>query len=177
GGRLLRIDPASNRVTSSVAVGDGPAAVAVGSGRVWVASYRDGTLWQLDPGSGGLTRVAAVGRPVALTIYDGNAYVAASGPGQFTGNVSRFDAVTGGRAGGKVMIACSIVGGTYGVWVAGCPNVEKLSTEDATPRFLAKVVIPFAEPLSAVNYREALTGMAQGAGAVWVIGDAADRRL
>jgi DNA-binding beta-propeller fold protein YncE/predicted Ser/Thr protein kinase len=177
GGRLLRIDPVSNHVTTSVPVGDGPAAVAVGSGRVWVASYHDGTLWQLDPGSGGLTKVAAVGRPFALTTYDGNAYVAATGPGQFTGNVSKFDAVTGGRAGGKVMVACSIASGTYGVWVAGCPNVQKLSTEGATPRFLANVVIPFAEPLSAANYREALAGMAQGEGAVWVIGDAADRRL
>jgi YVTN family beta-propeller protein len=177
GGRLLRIDPASNRVTSSVPVGDGPAAVSVGSGRVWVASYRDSTLWQLEPKSGGLTKIAAVGRPVALTIHDGNVYVAAAGPGQFTGNVSKFDAVTGGRTGGKVMIACSIASGMYGVWVAGCPNVQKLSTEGANPRFLANVVIPFAEKLSAANYREALPGMAQGEGAVWVVGDAADRRL
>lgn len=177
GGRLLRIDPASNRVVTADAVGDGPAAVAVGSGHVWVASYRDSTLWALDLASGGLTKVAAVGRPFALTAHGGNVYVAATGPGQFTGNVSRFDAATGGRAGGTSMIACSIAGGTYGLWVAGCPNVQKLSTEDATPRFLANVVVPFAEPLSAANYREALAGMAQGEGAVWVIGDAADRRL
>jgi YVTN family beta-propeller protein len=177
GGRLLRIDPGSNRVATSLPVGDGPAAVSVGSGRVWVASYRDGTLWQLDPSSGGLTKVAAVGRPFALTIHDGNAYVAAAGPGQFTGNVAKFDAVTGGRAGGIEVLACSLAGGTYGVWVAGCPNVQKLSTEGATPRFLANIVVPFAQPLSAANYREALPGMAQGEGAVWVIGDAADRRL
>ena len=177
GGRLLRIDPVSNNVTTSVPVGDGPAAVSVGSGRVWVASYRDGTLWQLDPKSGGLTRIAAVGRPSALTIYDGNAYVAAVGPGQFTGNVSKFDAVTGGRAGGIDVLACSVASGTYGVWVAGCPNVQRLSTEGATPRFRANVVVPFAEPLSAANFREALPSMAQGEGAVWVIGDAADQRL
>ena len=73
------------------------------------------------------------------------------------------------------MLACSLTGGTYGVWVAGCPNVQKLSTQGATPRFLANVVVPFAQPLSAANYREALPGMAQGEGAVWVIGDAADR--
>ncbi len=47
----------------------------------------------------------------------------------------------------------------------------------ADPRFRANVPIPFAEPLSAENYREALPAMAQGEGAVWVIGDAADRRL
>jgi YVTN family beta-propeller protein len=178
GGRLLRIDPSSNRVTASFPVGDGPQGVAVGSGHVWVASFRDSTLWQLDPKSGGgPTRIAAVGRPYAVTIGDGAAYVAATGPGQFTGNVSKFDAVTGDRAGGKEMIACSLASGTYGVWVAGCPNVQKLSTGDVNPRFTATVVIPFAEPASAANQRESLAGMAQGEGAVWVIGDAADRRL
>jgi YVTN family beta-propeller protein len=152
--------------------------VAAGNGRVWVASFRDSTLWQLDPKSGGgPTRIAAIGRPYAVTIGDGAAYVAATGPGQFTGNVSKFDAVTGDRAGGKEMIACSLASGSYGVWVAGCPNVQKLSTGDTNPQFSANVVIPFAESASAANQRESLAGMAQGEGAVWVIGDAADRRL
>ena len=177
GGRLVRIDPSSNRVTASFPVGDGPQGVSVGRGRVWVASYRDSTLWQLDPKSGeGPTRFPAVGRPYAVAIGDGAVYVAASGPSQFTGNVSKFDAVTGDRAGGKEMIACSLASGTYGVWVAGCPNVQKL-TADANPRFSATVVIPFAEPASAANQRESLGAMAQGEEALWVIGDAADRRL
>ena len=158
-------------------MGDGPAAVSVGSGHVWVASYRDSTLWQLDAKSGGLTKIAAVGRPFALTIHDGNAYVAAVGPGQFTGNVSKFDASTGDRSGGIDILACSLASGTYGVWVAGCPNVQQLSTEGPTPQLRANVRIPFAEPLSAANYRESLPAMAEGDGAVWVIGDAADRRL
>ena len=134
GGRLVRIDPVSNGVERSVAVGDGPEAVAAGSGHVWVASFLDGTLWQVDPRSGGPTRIAAVGRPFAVTIADGSAYVAASGPGQFTGNVSKFDAVTGDRGGGLQGVFCSLASGAYGVWVAGCPNVQKLSTEGATPR-------------------------------------------
>jgi DNA-binding beta-propeller fold protein YncE len=177
GGRLLRIDPGSNRVASSVRVGDGPASVSAGGGRVWVASYRDGTLWQFDPKSGDLTRIPAVGRPFAITIHDGNAFVAAVGPGQFTGNVSKFNASTGDRAGGKEMIACSLASGAHGVWVAGCPNVQQLDTSGPTPTFRATIQVPYADPLSAANYREALAGMAQGEGAVWVIGDAADRRL
>jgi YVTN family beta-propeller protein len=177
GGRLLRIDPASNRVTASVPVGDGPAAVAVGSGRVWVASYRDGSLWQFDPKSGGVTKIPAVGRPFAVTVHGGQAYVAGAGPGQFTGNISQFNAVTGGRAGGVERLACSLASGAYGVWVAGCPNVEELITEGATLRLEHTVVIPYARPLSAANYRGALAGMAEGEGAIWVIGDAADRRL
>jgi streptogramin lyase len=177
GGRLLRIDPASNRVTESAPVGDGPTAVAVGSGRVWVTAYRDSSLWQLDPRGGGVAKIATVGRPSAVTTYDGKAYVAASGPGQFSGNVTRFDAVTGGREGGIPLLACSLAGGPSGLWVAGCPNVQQLSTEGATPQVLSTVLIPYARPLSAENYREALPGLAEGEGAVWVMGDAADHRL
>ena len=163
GGRLLRIDPSSNRVTASFPVGDGPQGVAVGSGHVWVASFRDSTLWQLDPkSSGGPTRIAAVGRPYAVTISDGAAYVAATGPGQFTGNVSWFDAVTGDRAGGKEMIACSLAGGTYGLWVAGCPNVQKLCTVGANPTVEREGGHPVRRPPSAANERESLAGMALG---------------
>jgi streptogramin lyase len=176
-GRLLRIDPASNRVTSAVAVGDGPAAVAAASGRVWVASYRDGTLWQLDAGTGAVTKVPALGRPYALAAQDGKIYAAALGPGQFDGNVTQFDAVTHERTGGIVKFTCSLTGGDYGIWVAGCPDVQQLRIDGSDVGLGATVEIPRAERLSAGNFREALAGMAEGEGAVWVVGDAADERL
>jgi YVTN family beta-propeller protein len=177
GGRLVRIDPASNRVLSSVSVGDGPEGVAVGSGRVWVASFRDGSLWRVDPTTGAVTKIPAVGRPYAVTIHEGNAYVGALGPGVASGNVSKFDAITGGRLGGKEVIVCSLASGAFGVWIAGCPNVQQLSVEGSSPRIRAEVKIPFPRRLTAANFREALAGMAMGRDAVWVIGDASDRRL
>jgi DNA-binding beta-propeller fold protein YncE len=177
GGRLLRIDLATNRLEGSVPVGDGPAAVAVGSGRVWVASYRDGTLWQHDPRTGGVAEIPSVGRPFAVTIHGGNAYVAALGPG--LGNVTQYDAVTGGRNGGIERLVCSLTGGPYGVWVAGCPNVQQLTRQGSTanPTLGATVAIPYARPLTAANLREALAGIAEGEGAIWVVGDVADQRL
>jgi streptogramin lyase len=177
GGRLFRIDPASNRVTGTVPVGDGPEGVAAGSGRVWVASYRDGTLWQFNPQTGAVTKVPAVGRPFDVAMYEGNAYVAATGPGVASGNVAKYDAVTGGRSGGFEITVCSITSGAYGVWITGCPNVQQLRLEGSTPGIEQTVVIPFARRLTAANFREALAGIAEGEGAVWVIGDAADRRL
>jgi YVTN family beta-propeller protein len=177
GGRLLRIDPGSNRVLSSVVVGDGAAAVAAGSGRVWVASYRDGTLWLINPTTGAVTKVPALGRPYALSVHEGHTYVAALGPAQFGGNVAQFDAVTGGHTGGLDVFACSLAGGAYGVWIAGCPNVQKLDVDGGDVRIGATVAIPLAEQLSAGNFREALTSMAQDNGAIWVVGDAADQRL
>jgi streptogramin lyase len=178
-GRLVGVDPSSNEVTSSVAVGDGPAAVAVGSGRVWVAAYRDGTLWQVDPRTESVTKIPAFGRPYAATIDGGSTYVASLGPGQFAGNISKYDAVTGGRVGGIERFACSLTSGEFGVWAAGCPDVQHLGTTGANqdPQIRATVTIPFAERLTAANYREALMGMAVGEGSVWVVGDASDRRL
>jgi streptogramin lyase/predicted Ser/Thr protein kinase len=176
-GRLLRIDAGSNRVTSSHTVGDGPVAVAAGSGRVWVASYRDGTLWQFDPASGETARVPAVGRPFDVTVHDGYAYVAASGPDAFAGNVTRFDAVGAEHTGGIALLACSLTSGAYGIWVAGCPNVERLRVSPNEVARDAEVPIPYPRSLSAGNYREALAGMATGEGGIWVVGDADDRRL
>jgi YVTN family beta-propeller protein len=67
----------------------------------------------------------------------------------------------------------------YGVWIAGCPNVQQLGSEGASedPRIRATVAIPYPRPLTAANLREALHGIAAGEGSVWVVGDASDRRL
>ena len=63
-----------------------------------------------------------------MTIHDGSAYVAASGPSAFGGNVTKYDAVTGGRLEGIELLACGIASGSVGVWLAGCPNVNELSS-------------------------------------------------
>jgi streptogramin lyase len=178
-GRLLQIDPASDRVTASTPVGDGADAVAVGSGRVWVASYRAGTLWQLDPGSGTATSVPAFGRPHDVTVHAGKAYVAALGPGPYSGNITQFDAVSGDRTGGLTLPTppCSVTSGTVRVWIAGCPDVYELGIDGGNIATGAKVTIPYPVHLTAANDREGLGGMAVGEGAVWVIGDASDPRL
>jgi streptogramin lyase len=178
-GRLLRIDPASNRVTESMPVGDGAAAVAVGSGRVWVASYRDGTLWELDPQSGEKSRITAYGRPHDLTVHGGKTYVAGLGEVLYTGNLTQFDSIGGGRTGGLTLPTppCSVTSGKVGVWVAGCPDVFALEVDGGNLAAGPRVPIPYPSHLTAANDREGLDGMAIGEGAVWVIGDASDPRL
>jgi streptogramin lyase/predicted Ser/Thr protein kinase len=178
-GRLLRIDAVSARVTSSIPVGDGAAAVAVGSGRVWVASYRAGTLSQLDPRSGGMTSGPAIGMPHDLTLHAGRAYVAALGPAAFGGNVTQLDASSGRRTGGVTFPTppCSLTSGKYGVWLAGCPDVYELAVDGGNIAAGTKVTIPYPTHLSAANIREGLGGMAMGEGAVWVIGDAGEPTL
>ena len=178
GGRLLRIDPVSNGVSTAAWIGDGPTAVAAGGGRVWAASERDGSLWQYDPAGRALTRIPPVGRPFAVTVDGRNAWVVASGEGDVIGTVSLYDTATGSRLGGVTMpVACSLASGPLGVWVTGCPNLKELRVEAGKPKIGRTVVIPYARQLSAANYRESLSGIAEGHGSIWVSGDAADRRL
>jgi DNA-binding beta-propeller fold protein YncE len=142
-----------------------------------VAAYRAGTLWQFDPRSGAKTSLPAFGRPHDVTVHAGKAYVAALGIAHFGGNVGQFDAITGGHTGGVDKFTCSLTSGTYGVWIAGCPDVYELSIDGSNVATGAKVPIPFPAHLTAANDREGLSGMAMGEGGVWVIGDASDPRL
>ena len=48
-GAVVRIDPATNSVTTTIPVGRGPTGIAVGLGSVWVANSRDGTVSRIDP--------------------------------------------------------------------------------------------------------------------------------
>ena len=112
-----------------------------------------------------------------MTVHDGNAYVAALGPGAFSGNVARFDAIGAEHTGGVPLLACSLTSGAYGIWVAGCPNVQRLRASANEVRVDATVPIPYPRHLRAGNFREALVGMAMGDGAIWIVGDPNDRHL
>jgi DNA-binding beta-propeller fold protein YncE len=179
-GRLLRIDPSSSRVADSVPVPTGIDSVAVGSGRVWAGSYANTALWQFDPLTKEVASVTPVGQPTAVTIFNGGVYVSADAVRGSSANVSQFDAREGGGRvdGVPVDQACSLTSGSYGLWLAGCPKVEELSSVGGSLHVVKPAVeIPYAKPLSAANQLEALTGLAEGANSVWALGDAADRRL
>jgi ABC-type branched-subunit amino acid transport system substrate-binding protein len=68
-GRLIRIDSATNRVESTVGVGNGPSAVAFDESGVWVANHDDGTVWRIDPaGRAAPLKVPAHGKPADLAV-------------------------------------------------------------------------------------------------------------
>lgn len=64
------IDPASNRVVGSVAVGERPVGIAAGNGSVWVANSEDGTVQRIDPRTRRVVKTIGIGAPatdVAVT--------------------------------------------------------------------------------------------------------------
>ena len=71
GGSLVRIDPATNRVTVSYPVSAHPGVITTARNRVWVGDFRDGGLWRLDPVGGDLQRFTTTGEPRDLTSLGG----------------------------------------------------------------------------------------------------------
>ena len=102
-GVLLRIDPRSNKVAGTASVGAEPTGVAVGSGRVWVTSLGDGSVWQIEQGSLGASRIPTQGSPIGVAVRGETAYVADSVAGPYGGGGGGVGQVTalsaeGGRA-------------------------------------------------------------------------------
>ena len=176
GGAIVRIDAPSGKVVSETPTAVAPTKVAVEGGQVWFATLD--TVWRLDPAVGTPVKVEAVGYVHDLVGLDGKVYVARDGEKLLEGLVVPYDAVNGSRTDGVSILACSMTASrSLGLWAAGCPNVQQLRIE---PTRLTKgplVVIPFLQPTTAANSRECLCSMTTGAGSVWVVGDAADRRV
>lgn len=176
-GRIVGIDPVANEVTSVHRVSAHPGAVTTSATRVWAGDFRDGSLWRLDPATGDVERFTTTGEPRDLTALANDVYVASDGETILDGSVTRYDAVTGNREAGVRLLSCSVVAGDGVVWVAGCPYLERLSTDAGPFRVVGEVRVPFQQPDTAETRRSAMRDMAIGEGALWVLGDPVDRRV
>jgi YVTN family beta-propeller protein len=77
---VTRIDPSSG-ATTTIRVGHGPMALALGSGAVWVANKDDGTISRIDAGSNDVVRTIEIGNaPAGLTFADGHVWVSVQAP-------------------------------------------------------------------------------------------------
>ncbi|HET9286982.1 MAG TPA: protein kinase [Gaiella sp.] len=177
GGTLVRIDPGTNEVTASYPVSATPGVVTTSGNRVWLGDFRDGSLWRLDTETGDLQRFTTTGEPRDLTALGNRLYVAGDGETVIEGTVTRYDAVTGTRESSVEVLACSLAAGEGVLWVAGCPFVQRLSTDGGRLRVLVTALVPSQRRRSAETMRSAMRDMAVGAGALWVVGDPVDRRV
>lgn len=141
-----------------------------------MADFRGGVLWRFEPGADRLERVTSNGEPRDLAAFGDKVYVGADGR-FLSGVVSRYDAVTGIREDGIDLLACAMASGEGVLWAAGCPAVQRLSTDTGRLRKLVEVFLPFESPSTVENSRVQFREMAVGAGSLWVLGDALDRRL
>ncbi len=72
---VVRIDPSTRAVKTTIPVGHAPAGVALGAGSVWVANSGDGTVTRIDPTTNKTTTIAVGGSPQAITVAGGRAWV------------------------------------------------------------------------------------------------------
>jgi len=92
-GRLVRIDPAANEATNTIAVGNEPNAVAANASGVWVANRADGTVWKIDPRTNLVSlKTSAHGKPTDLAATATRAFVV-NGPQD--ANITVIDAASG----------------------------------------------------------------------------------
>ena len=175
-GTLARVDPATNEVTARTAIDGRPAQLAVSVGGIWMADFRGGVLWRYEPESGALERITSSGEPRDLAALGRKVYVGADGR-FLSGVVSTYDATTGVRLDSIDLLACAMASDEGVVWAAGCPFVQRLSTDNGRLRKLAEVFLPFDARGDVEHSRVQFRELAIGAGSVWVLGDALDRRL
>jgi hypothetical protein len=175
-GALVRVDPTTNEAVARRGIRGHPGQLAVTPGGIWMADFRGGVLWRYEAGAGRLERVTSNGEPRDLAAFGDKVYVGADGR-FLSGVVSRYDAVTGVREDGIDLLACAMASGQGVLWAAGCPAVQRLSTDTGRLRKLVEVFLPFQSPLTVENSRVQFREMAVGAGSLWVLGDALDRRM
>jgi YVTN family beta-propeller protein len=154
-----------------------PQAVAWSVGGIWVADFREGVLWIYDPRAGSRLRIPSNGEPRDIAALGDQVYVAVDG-NALTGSVARYDAASGQRLETlSPELACALASGDGVVWAAGCPYVDRLSTDAQPLRRLHHIALPYQPPGIASTTRVQFREMAVGAGSLWVLGDALDRRV
>ena len=170
-GVLVRIDPKNNKLAGHVSVGAEPTGVAGGSGRVWVTTLGDDSVWRIDARSLSSDRIPVGGSPTGVAASGGTAYVADTLAGGFYGDPGEVTRIAGeGAPTASVHTgeAYAIASGRDGVWVARAQGIAKLATDSA---FAGNLVDKISRPCCTSP------GLAVGAGGVWMLDDAIGRRL
>ena len=117
---VARIDPRTNRVTRTIALGsDELFGVAVGAGSVWATASPEGVVWRVDPGRHAITRTIDVGVGVSFVSFgEGSAWAANYADGVVSRIDPRTNTVTARTSVGAPQAMAAGVGAAW-VSVAG----------------------------------------------------------
>ena len=171
---LVRIDPKTNVAGAAKPVGHEAAAVAVGSGAVWVANHGDDSVSRLDIASGATQKIPVKGTPIDIAA-SGAVVNVVNGPSN--NSVVTIDGATGhtGEVTGlqsDAFYAPLLAAGDGRFWLAES-EAHIVSSADANGQFQVvgtTIEIP-PDPTSMLTEYVTFDGLAVGEGAVWVAGD------
>jgi YVTN family beta-propeller protein len=166
---LAEIDPRSNTVVGSTAVGSRPGPVVFGSGSLWVANLDDQTVSRVDPGSlQTLRNLPLPDPPTGLAAGRGTIWVAQVNPAATSVSLSaidpQFDSVEPGPRVGDFVAGDPAAVAAQGttIWVA--PSSGLLTEIDSMTRAVLHQLDPNSSPAA----------IAVGDGAVWLTDTDAD---
>ena len=158
---LVVVDPASNRVVASIAVGSRPVTVVGANGSIWVGDAQDGTATEVDSATRKVVKVVGVGSPVVdLAFGTGGVWGATGGFGEVVRIDPELRAITARRGlgdpGDPVVPAVSAIGvGDGRVWVGAFDGLAEIDPSSAL--VMRKVDLG----------RSSAFQVAVGGGAVW----------
>jgi streptogramin lyase len=192
-GRVIRIDPITNKAAKTLELGQDPSGIAFGAGGVWMTSLPDSTIWRVDPKTYETKRISASSTPVGIAVKSGITFgqpVGSAVPGGIvfvagSGGVTMVDPSSGQQTGViRIGDAQVIGGGRNGIWaVAGSPDLHQSVAYRLTDvaygvgKVQRRISIDPTQPVDEANVRTDGAGIAVGRNDVWVLGDAVDRRL
>jgi YVTN family beta-propeller protein len=163
------IDPASNRVVGVIAVGARPGPVAFGAGSLWVANRDDRTIARVAPAGRTIERTIALREePTGIAAEGRSVWVVAARPLAPAVSVdridTRYDTIRQTKRLGNVVLGGdgAVAVSRKAVWVA--PSSGLLTRLDSRTGRVVRRLDPNASP----------AGIAAGAGALWLVGGAAD---
>jgi YVTN family beta-propeller protein len=167
-GSLVRIDPATNRVSARIPVGKDPSGVALGVDGVWVADFDDGTLLRIDPTTNTVRQTfSAHGSPTGVAVAGTVVYLAHG----FDGAVQEIDAGTGTvnrvvPLGGYPDSPALAATGAGAVWVANGSDRSVVRIDLVTGAEIARIPLP--DRADELHSGAHFTGVAADGDAVWI---------
>lgn len=157
---LVRVDQATHERMEAV-VGDGVSGIAIGEGSVWLSSFRDRSVYRIDPATLRVrTRIATQEPPLEIAVGAGSVWVTTST------TLVRIDPITGGIVDRIALGPCGricatdvvVAGGT--VWATHFESERLISLD------------PAREGSDRQEHLDSWpVAMAVGHGAVWILHD------
>ena len=151
-GEVDRVDPTAGRVVARIAVGNGPSAVAVTDGAVWVANFSDDTVTRIDPSTSAVAGgpIAVGDGPTAIAADANGAWVTSINDGLLTHVDPAGDSTSSIRVGnGPEGVAIA----TSGVWVTN--SLDGTLSEIDTERMAIATTIPVGDGPTGITYGNA----------------------
>jgi class 3 adenylate cyclase/streptogramin lyase len=158
---VAEIDPASNRVTRAVPVGDTPTSVAVGAGAVWVLNTNGESVSEIDPHSRAVVATFPVGAaPTDLAVGRGALWITTS-----SFDVVRLDPNTKIATTIRLPQSTNPAQGTSASWVGATGQEVWASGNGAVLRLVpTRLAVSFPGA-------NCCNGIAVGGGKVWLSSD------